>query len=66
MNDAIYMKLDVLAEQAGDNDLKKTYNDVRVSIQKNVIKRYVILGDVNSGKSTIVNIFAGKRNFPFL
>ncbi len=64
MNEGIYNKLNALAEQTGCSQLKESYNEVRVSMQRSIMKQYAILGDVNVGKSTIINILAGEKKLP--
>ncbi len=64
MNEKIYNLLDELAEQAGCSTVKKRYHEVRNSMQRSIAKQYAILGDVNSGKSTIINILAGEKKLP--
>ena len=58
MNENIYNKLNTLSEQIGCSELKESYNDVRNSMQRNLMKQYAVLGDVNAGKSTIINIMS--------
>lgn len=64
MNENIYNKLNTLAEQAGCSQIKDGYNEVRISMQRSIIKQYAVLGDVNAGKSTIINILAGEKKLP--
>ena len=64
MNDSIYNKLNELAEQAGCSKIKESYNEVRTSMLNKTIKQYAVLGDVNVGKSTIINILAGEKKLP--
>ena len=64
MNDRIYDRLNELAERAGCPEVKSGYGDVRLSIQRSIMKQYAVLGDVNSGKSTIINILAGEKKLP--
>lgn len=64
MNENIYNKLNDLAEQAGCSQVKESYNEARVSMQHSVMKQYAVLGDVNAGKSTIINILAGEKKLP--
>ncbi len=64
MNENIYNKLNALAEQAGCSQVKESYNEVRVSMQQSIMKQYAVLGDVNAGKSTIINILAGEKKLP--
>lgn len=64
MNEKIYDKLNELAEQAGCSTVKDSYSEVRLSMQRSIMKQYAVLGDVNSGKSTIINILAGEKKLP--
>lgn len=64
MNENIYNKLNALAEQAGCSQIKDSYNEVRVAMQRSIMKQYAVLGDVNAGKSTIINILAGEKKLP--
>lgn len=64
MNENIYNKLNTLAEQAGCDQIKDNYNEVRMSMQRSIMKQYAVLGDVNAGKSTIINILAGEKKLP--
>lgn len=64
MNENIYNKLNALAEQAGCSQIKDNYNEVRVAMQRSIMKQYAVLGDVNAGKSTIINILAGEKKLP--
>lgn len=64
MNENIYNKLNVLAEQAECSQIKESYNEIRMSMQQSTMKQYAILGDVNAGKSTIINILAGEKKLP--
>ena len=64
MNEKIYDKLDALAERAGCFQVKSTYNEIRQIIQENERKQYAVLGDVNSGKSTIINILTEEKKMP--
>ena len=64
MNENIYNKLNTLSEQIGCSELKESYNDVRNSMQRNLMKQYAVLGDVNAGKSTIINILAEEKKLP--
>ncbi len=64
MNENIYNKLNTLAEQAGCSQIKDGYNEVRMSMQRSIMKQYAVLGDVNAGKSTIINILAGEKKLP--
>ena len=64
MNENIYKKLNALAEQAGCFQIKENYNEVRESMQRSTMKQYAVLGDVNAGKSTIINILAREKKLP--
>lgn len=64
MKETIYSKLNDLAEQAGYLTTKDSYNQVRMSMQRSPMKQYAVLGDVNVGKSTIINILAGEKKLP--
>lgn len=64
MNENIYNKLNALAEQAGCSQIKDSYNEVRVAMQRSIMKQYAVLGDINAGKSTIINILAGEKKLP--
>lgn len=64
MNEKIYDMLNELAEQAGCLTVKESYGEVRSSMQQCIMKQYAVLGDVNSGKSTIINILAGEKKLP--
>lgn len=64
MNENIYNKLNALAEQAGCSQIKENYSEIRTSMQRSIIKQYAILGDINAGKSTIINILAGEKKLP--
>ncbi len=64
MNEKIYNMLNELAEKAGCLAVKDKYNEVRLSMQQSFMKQYAVLGDVNSGKSTIINILAGEKRLP--
>lgn len=64
MNENIYNKLNNLAEQAGCLAVKDSYNEVQMSMQRSIMKQYAVLGDINSGKSTIINILAGEKKLP--
>ncbi len=64
MNEKIYNILNELAEKAGCLAVKDKYNEVRLSMQQSFMKQYAVLGDVNSGKSTIINILAGEKRLP--
>ena len=64
MNEKIYNMLNELAEKAGCLAVKDKYNEVRMSIQQNSMKQYAVLGDANSGKSTIINILAEEKRLP--
>lgn len=64
MNKKVFDMLNNLAVQAGYSTVKESYNEVRLSMQRRIMKQYVILGDINSGKSTIINILAGEKTLP--
>ena len=64
MNRQTFMKLDALAKRAGCEKAMEKYNDVFSSIDRSVIKQFAVLGDVNCGKSTIVNLLAGEKALP--
>lgn len=64
MNGKIYDELNALAEQAGCLEVKDDYNEVRTQVRGNGMKQYAVLGDVNSGKSTIINLLAGEKKLP--
>ncbi len=64
MNENIYSKLNNLAEQVGYLDVKRNYNEARMSVQRSFVKQYAVLGDSNCGKSTIINILSGKKELP--
>lgn len=64
MNEKIYGMLNELAEQAGCSTVKNGYSEVRSSMHQSIMKQYAVLGDVNSGKSTIINILAGEKKLP--
>ncbi len=64
MNEKIFSKLNELAEQAGCITVKDSYNEVHMSILQKDMKQYAVLGDVNSGKSTVINILAEEKKLP--
>ena len=64
MNDNIYRMLDELAEQADCLAVKDQYNKIRTTMQRRFEKQYAILGDVNSGKSTLINILEEEKRLP--
>ncbi len=64
MNEKIYDMLNELADKAGCPAEKEAYNEVRTMMQESSIKQYAILGDANSGKSTIINALAGEKILP--
>ncbi|MCD7886806.1 MAG: hypothetical protein LUG44_04210 [Clostridiales bacterium] len=64
MNEKIYTMLDELAGQAGCTALRDRYSEVRTSVQQSYIKQFAVLGDVNSGKSKLINILAGEKRLP--
>lgn len=64
MNENIYNQLNTLADRAGCAQIKDSYNEVRTSMQRHMMKQYAVLGDINAGKSTIINILAGEKKLP--
>lgn len=61
MNERIYNMLNDLAEQAELSKIQDSYNDVRLAMQRSFMKQYAVLGDINSGKSTLINIVEGEK-----
>lgn len=64
MNEKVFDLLNELALQAGCSRMKDSYNQVRQSIRQSIMKQYAVLGDVNAGKSTVMNILAGEKKLP--
>lgn len=53
-----------LAEEAGLSDTAAKFSGVRGEIYERRNKQYAILGDLNSGKSSLLNILAGEKVAP--